>query len=59
MKIIQIGTISIRDPEGNFLQAVPIYRKKGSEKKVNERIAKVFTSKYAEYKAALALSQKE
>jgi hypothetical protein len=58
MKNTQIGTISLRDPEGNFLSAMPIYRKKADESNLNEKLAKVFSNKYEEYQKALATSKK-
>ena len=54
----QIGTISLRDPEGKFLSAMPIYRKKTDESNLDGKLAKVFSNKYEEYQKALATSKK-
>ena len=51
---IQIGVIAARDPEGNFLPAVPIYTKRTPEAERQEQealrpVAKIFAEKLAQY----------
>lgn len=53
-KFIQIGVMAARDPEGNFLPSVPIFKEatpelEASEASAHKDVAKLFAEKMKQY----------
>jgi len=65
MALVQVGTMALRDSNGNFLPGVPIYREqaetpqKTSEYIPVDELAEIFADRFKAYKAARKKVHKE
>lgn len=64
MALVQIGTMALRSPNGEFLPSVPIYRETAQEDPESEYIpvdelAEIFANKFQAFKAAESRQKKK